>query len=536
MHPDCIRDAGASARALTVALRPWHDARPKRLASLMSRPTMQKPVVAAIARRILPLIPRGLRGSSNIKSVGPAVGSPHSFVGPMEQMIHLPHVSFDHRDYRNTLAFDLDHADGIDLVLDMPPHLRPWLIVDPWSGYSAAIYFLAEPVCMRQDASRRPQALARHAQDLLCRRLRASPIPFGVLHKNPLGLASELEGTLKRRTPKPSMPALFDAWKAAKTSLLWHIIPGANPVTLTELFQAFATPAEQAAIDAEVAQVEQPAQQPPPRRRPARGRRDGAWRAAEASTIGRNNHLFDRVRSYAYSTGESRFETLYAYALSINAPGYSTTPKTRPLSDAAVRSVARSVARFMRDRFGRTGPAPDRRQRDRDVPLTFTSEQRQAVAGQRSAAARRSATDAKIADALARMRAAGIEITKARLAAEAEVSVNTIRARWAALQQQPGAEAEPDQPTEQQADQPPAETCKSLPARTTAPPQPTARPPARRPSAQERETPRAPLPAPPPNRSLVSVSPRATCPPPAAARWRPPTDGWLRDARAEGSA
>jgi hypothetical protein len=132
------------------------------------------------------------------------------------------------------------------------------------------------------------------------------------------------------------------------------------------------------------------------------------------------------VRWWAYDTGTSSTEEIHAEADRLNASGVFATP----LPAAEIRSISQSIGRFMRERYRPQHAADSKRGRDREAGTELGAQARQGLAGTRSAAARASATTARIMAALDRLTASGAMLTQAALATEAGVGINTISRRW----------------------------------------------------------------------------------------------------------
>lgn len=367
------------------------------------------PAALPIAHAIMPRLPRRLLCSQNLRTSTPAA---YSSTLPIDLAITCPWVSFDGELHRNVLAFDLDHEDAMELAAALPPHIRPWVVLDPYSGRAHAFIFLASPVCMADGTSDKARGLANYAQRMMARALRATPLRHRALLKNPFGRVDAMIGRQLRRTPTPGVPAIWQAWNDSGSPLAWHTIAGADPVELRAIVAALAD--EYGEEEAE-------------ERTRVRFRR----RRGDASAIGRNCALFDMVRFWAYAREERDGGVILAEAVRVNGTF------AEPLPRAEVSATARSIAKFMRSRFSPRSGASSTRGRDSAIGAGLTIEGRQAVAGRVSAAARATTTDAKIAAAVDRLRDGAKRVTQAAVAIEAGVSLRTVKARWIGLTQPP---------------------------------------------------------------------------------------------------
>ncbi|WP_219761630.1 replication initiation protein [Neoroseomonas alba] len=390
----------------------WHRRRPDLLAAALDQVRRTTPVASDIAEAILPRVPRRVLASQNLRT---ATTAPFSSVLPLDEAAICPWVSLDSETHRNVLAFDIDHTEALELVEELPAHVRPWLAIDPYSGRAHAFIFLATPVLVSRKGSDEPRIsfkacrLAEVAQAIMTAALRATPLRHRALLKNPLGKVDALLGQQLRRAPQPTMPAMWDAWRAAGTGLVWHTVPGASPVELGAIIAALADDYGEAVAEA-------------PMRNRVRRRR------GEPSATGRNCSLFDQVRWFAYDHQERDGGAILAEAMRVN----STFAEPLPASEVA--ATARSIAKFMHSRYRPRSGISSPRGRDRAACAGLAlEEERQAVAGRTTAAARAAETNTKIAAAVEGIRLAGERVTQAAVAAAACVSLRTVKRRWAAI-------------------------------------------------------------------------------------------------------
>lgn len=386
-----------------------HRRRPDLYNAAIGEVRQTTPAALPIAHAIIPLLPRRLLCSQNLRTSTPAA---YSSALPIDLAITCPWVSFDGELHRNVLAFDLDHDDAMELAAALPPHIRPWVVLDPYSGRAHAFIFLASPVCMADGTSDKARGLANYAQRMMARALRATPLRHRALLKNPFGRVDAMIGRQLRRTPTPGAPVLWQAWEDLGSPLAWHTIPGAGPVELRAIVAVLADEyGEEEAEDTTRARFR---------------RRHG-----DASAIGRNCALFDMVRFWAYDREERDGGLIQAEAMRVNGTFGVALPV------AEVSATARSIAKFMRSRYRPRSGVGSTRGRDSAIGGGLTIEARQIVAGRVSAAARAATTDAKIAGAMDRLREGEKRVTQAAVASEAGVSLRTVKARWRSVTQPP---------------------------------------------------------------------------------------------------
>lgn len=367
------------------------------------------PHLTDLAEMLIPRMPKRPTASPNIRCI---TRIRHSDPLPLAVAIHQPWMAMDSDTVRNVLAIDVDHADGItraDEVARAYRLPRPTVIADPWTGRSHAVWILTSPVCTGAAGRQGPQLLADLACRLLAAAMGGTPMPRHALIKSPWGLSERVTGTLMHRVGKPACQDIWEAYEQVANGLVWHTAPGElRAVELREVVAALADDYGEEAT--------------------AKGTRRAFRRnRGEVSAIGRNCALFDAVRYWAYDHAESDCSAIEAEARRINA---DFRP---PLPGSEVAATARSIARFMCQRF-KGGLSPSnapaiRRRRDTDMQHLDVTE-RQAIAGIRSSQQRTASTDAKIIDAIARLWDLDEPITQTILMRETGCGERTIRRRW----------------------------------------------------------------------------------------------------------
>lgn len=389
-----------------LALPLWHADRPHLIANTLLAARQAAPHLASLAEHLLPRLPRRPKASQTIRAITRDRTSAPLL---LDAAITCPWIALDSEAIANVIVVDIDHADGPDRVAHLAAAYglpRPVLVIDPWSGRSHLIAMLRTPVRLGPDDLAAPQKLWQHAGQLLAAAVGGTLLPRGSLVKSPWGQTRYLIGARMRRTPRPAMPVLWQAYQDAATGLMWHTEAG--DLRAYELREIVAALADDYVVPGGVGKT-------------------FCKRRPEPSARGRNCSLFDQVRWWAYDQAETDTGAITAEAARVNAT------LATPLPDNEVAATARSIARFMTGRFSPRIGANSRRGRDRQAGAHLTPQGRRALAGQRSGAARAASTDTKIRRALERLRAAGQRITQAAIAAGAGISLRTVKGRWAGL-------------------------------------------------------------------------------------------------------
>jgi hypothetical protein len=196
------------------------------------------------------------------------------------------------------LVVDVDHSDTLMRAIGLPrTHPEPSWVAEGISGRGHVGWVLSAPVCRTDAARPEPLEFAARVQEGLRRALDGDAGYAGLLTKN------------------PTHEGWYPTWGRAEPYELRDLARG-----LGDLFPS-ALPK----------------------------------RAAETTGLGRNVHLFDALRHWAYRARyryDDRLEweqTVLAYALNIN------TEFTLPLGTPEVAATAQSVARWVWRKFSREG-------------------------------------------------------------------------------------------------------------------------------------------------------------------------------------
>jgi hypothetical protein len=391
-----IEEAQRRGRELYESLPEWHKRNSCLLVNSLMEAKRVAPHLANLADQIIPRLPRIVKESQSIKTNAPDKGS--AFL-TLEKAITCPWISWDSNDFWNVLALDIDHADGLDLWEDLPPAVRPTLVIDPWSGRSAALFPLATPVGMAGSMRQGPKILADLCHRLLADHFKATALPHKTLTKNPWGLKEALIGTLQRRTDAPTA---VDLWEMmAGSPLIFHTVPGAPKIELRDVLDALADTIEEVS---------------PPRRRRKITR-------PEPSDLGRNCHLFDVVRFWAYDTNTSDMERIYMKAQEENQG---------ELPFKEVAGIAKSISRFMASRYRPKSRLEDRRGVMGLEGSGLATQQKQKLSAHRTNDIKTDNTDHKIRQALKHF-PPHQKITQQALAKASGVSLRTIKSRWSTI-------------------------------------------------------------------------------------------------------
>lgn len=362
-----------------------------------------------LAGNWLPRTPPHVETSDNMRTITEA---PSSWEQPLYRALGNGWIGLNPRSAVNAILFDIDNSDAPDrreelaeLGAPIPDIMQDW-----WSGRAHAALWLDPPVWLPSATPKTKKTLA-FARSLMAAALDADLMPPTNLAKSPWAQASKLGGLRLYRGEAPASEIVWDAYVASGTDRLWNTVRGSGPTGLLEVIEALAS--EYADIAA---------------RRPiSRPRQRG-----EPSSRSRIEYVFDLTRWWAYDHAERDEQAILAQAELVNA-GLADPLPPRPLL-----STARSIARFMRERYRPRTRVRVNRGRDGDAAADLDMLHRRQLAARRSAQANRDGTDTALAAALVRLQAAGKPISQSTLAREAGLSLRTIKSRWRTLVAMPG--------------------------------------------------------------------------------------------------
>jgi hypothetical protein len=368
----------------------------------------------------LPCLPRLVRCSQDLRTDSRITSSPNL---PIEVAVEFPWIAVNHPRCAFAIVIDIDHADGPELADDLVRGggPRPYLVIDPYSGRSHAIFLLNTPVKLDEGSSQRAIGLLNLAARLLANTLRGTALSGKTPVKNPFGLSANFHGKRKKDENSSPVPALRDAYDASGSPLAWHTTPGDNRVELRAIVTALGN-------DKEVGV------RPDGRPNlfvPEAGARSGGGRRPPVEILhdprGRNCTVFQTVSRVAYRTQERDATVIREIAQEAN----ETFPI--PLPGAEISGLARSVARYMNSPRGwrpRKGTPHGRRGRDARAGIPLTPKDRQALAGSVTAAGRRGKTDVALLAAAQSMIEDGQSLTQRAVATKSGCSLRTVQSRW----------------------------------------------------------------------------------------------------------
>ena len=387
------------------AIAPWHCRKPDVLVKAMNVAIATSPAarLKALAQIWLSRMPRRPLASQNIRASCRNRGSEPLL---LHEAITCPWVAVNTPHALNAITIDIDHDDAFDARDELSAIcLVPDIIMDPWSGPAHAVLFLTTPVLTVAGALWRPQQMADYAARLLAAACRGTRMNQYGLVKSPWGCTFNLTG---RRLLRGLWPVFPDIWAAhGESDLMWITYPGTGPAGLRTIID---TLEPHYASDAVAA----------PKRR-------YRVRHSEPDSRGRNCELFRQLRLWAYETLASDPAAIRAQGLALNAL------LSEPLPDNEVTSIARSISRFMQERYRPHYGINSRRGRDAALNAGLNPRTKQQVAGARSAAARSAGTDAKVLASYRALITAGSRPTQVAVAKAAAVSLRTVKSRWKQL-------------------------------------------------------------------------------------------------------
>lgn len=391
-----------------IAAPQWALSRPnphsERYSAAIASAVQAAPHLAVLAMTALPCLPVKVQASQNIRTLAPMRSTSLLWV---DNAISCPWMTWDSREFRNTILIDIDHSDALARWQDLPSHIRPHLVMSAWSGRAHAILPLASPVCLTERGREGPRILVDLAGRLLAAALGGSLLPVRSVVKNPWGTIENLTGHLPRIGQSAQFPELHDLTTAR--GLVWHTVPGHGPCELKSVIDALA-----------------PQYWHEPTAMPKKFR---AWKKThrEICPLGRNVVLFDSVRFWSYDRAEKDLSAITAEAMRVN------NSFSIPLPASEVHSTARSIAKFMANRYRPRVGSGSGINRGRDaqaISADMTVTERQAVAGKSTNQTRTNATLAKLFAAAARLSQDKIIPTQSALAKIVGLSERRVRDVW----------------------------------------------------------------------------------------------------------
>jgi len=376
----------------------WHKKNPSLLVNSYLSIQEKNPELLKLSKIIFPKMPRIVRASQNLKSIN-VEHSSHIF--PLNQACDLPWISFDSRDFRNVLLLDIDHSDGLELWEELPENIKPHLVIDPWSGRSAAIFWLKTPILTK---GQKQNFFGNMCHQMVSDFFRASPLPHGSLTKNPFGRASNVIGQLARRSPSPTGGIMWEAHQEANTGLIWHTVQGCPEIELRDIVAHFSADY----IDYTAKPT----------------KRQFSKKRGEPSVIGWNCYLFDVVRFWSYDNNETNFENILIKTQEEN------NMLDKPLPQSDTKSISRSIHKFMTTRYR---PKTKEDTINRGVMNLQSSDielkKKQKLAALRSSDIKADDTQHKIRQAI-RLFPEGRKLTQKAVSDMSGVCLRTVKKHW----------------------------------------------------------------------------------------------------------
>ena len=371
------------------------------------------PFLNALTDFVLPSMPARARTSQNIRSIN---RDHYSDEMPLVDALTNPWLTLDTPRYRNAICIDVDHPDIYEKLLSLPRGCpRPHVVFDPWSGRSHAFLMLKSPVLMGEGSALGPQFLFNLAGRLMATALDGTLMPHKGLIKSPWGQTKYLQGQRLKRGPQPESEDFWLAYEEAQTGLMWQTTIG--DLKSVELRAILASLADEYPDEMEI-------------HTQARFKR----RKCEPSDLGRNCALFDVVRWWCYETAETDACAIQDYAEQINI-GFPV-----PLPPSDVRATARSIARFMRNRYRpRADGATRNRGRDSRYNSGLDTVEKQRLSALKSAEARTARNIANIDLAVKSLVERKFRVTQSNVAKESGLSERTVRKYWSDEKRKLGA-------------------------------------------------------------------------------------------------
>jgi len=379
-------------------LKEWHKKNPALLVNSYLSIQEKNPELLNLAKNIFPKLPRIVRGSQNLKSIN-VEHSSHIF--PLSQACDLPWISFDSRDFRNVLLLDIDHDEGLELWEELPENIKPHLVIDPWSGRSAGIFFLKTPILTK---GQKQNFFGNMCLQMLADYFKATPLPHGSLTKNPFGRSENVIGTLSRRTPVPTTGIIWEAFQQAENGLCWHTVQGCPEIELRDIVAHFSADY----IDYTAKPT----------------KKQFSKKRGEPSVIGWNCYLFDVVRFWSYDNNETNLENILTKTQEENQK------MEKPLPQSDLKSISRSIHKFMTTRYH---PKTKEDTVNRGIMglagSSLTQKEKQKLAALRSADIKSDDTQHKIKQAI-RLLPEGRKPTQKAISEASGIPLRTIKRYW----------------------------------------------------------------------------------------------------------
>ncbi len=279
---------------------------------------------------------------------------------------HNPHA------ITRALVFDIDNRNGYRHWHDVGAPAPNWVIVNSDNGHAHYIYMLACPVPLTDRALRKPIAYLQRIERGLQHRLSADIGYTGLISKNPLS----------------------DAWQVENVHDMSY--------SLDEL--------------ADYVDLELPKQ-----------------KKREKDGILRNCELFDELRYWSYKhviqARESMSFGQWFELVERRAGQFNTFD--RPLHYQELKSIAKSVSKWTWQNYNGTGGV--KRGRDAAQNTQLSLQEKQVLSSHNTNKQRKDNTSNRLTQAIVNLKATNTKVTQKAVAEVSRVSLRTVKTYWKAL-------------------------------------------------------------------------------------------------------
>ncbi|MBB3172598.1 hypothetical protein FHR90_000412 [Endobacter medicaginis] len=352
------------------------------------------PHLAPLAAYMIPHLPGRPRAGAEMSS------AQQMYLG---DAILQPLFTPNSPEWCNALVIDCDAQAAVEALQQLPPYVRPTLVIDAASGRCSAIVQLETPVRMTENkpgGRKDPRGTLWYAGALMAAALDGVLLPHVALVRSPWALLKNLPG---HETAQG-----FSDPQTEPVALAYRTIPGTPDMLLTEIVHQ---------LHPTYGHLVRRSQQPG-KRRPG---------PQEPAAEGTNRGLFDRLRAWAFERHETDADAIAAQAEAIN------DAFAWPLSDDEVASVSSNVTIFMQTKFvpGETARNVNRGVMQLAGDTEHTVKEKQAAGADYAAYTKRLRTERKIADIVYDWNPAN-RITQTALAEAMQMSTKTMKRAWGA--------------------------------------------------------------------------------------------------------
>ncbi len=271
-----------------------------------------------------------------------------------------------------SLVFDIDNSNGYSHWRDAGAPAPNWIIINPKNGHAHYIYMLACPIPLTDNAKRKPISYLQRIERGLQHRLSADIGYAGLISKNPLS----------------------GAWQVESVHDLSY--------SLDEL--------------ADYVDLDLPKQK--------KRDKDG---------LGRNCILFDELRYWSYKHVVQARESMSFgqwLELVITRAGKFNTFE-RALHASEIKATAKSVAKWTWQNY--TGSGGVRRGRDAAQNTQLSLQEKQVLSSHNTNKQRKDNTSIRLTQAIVNLKATNTKVTQKAVAEVSRVSLRTVKTYWKTL-------------------------------------------------------------------------------------------------------